>query len=167
MENLIISNLEVLIRLILALSLGGILGLERTIAQKSAGVRTYALVSMGGALFVIISQLVTLEYLTAGVGQFDPLRMAAQVIMGIGFIGAGLIIFKDTYLAGLTTAAGLWVAVGIGMASGFGLYVVAAMAAILAFFVFTVLWFFESRIKKFSSKNVEEIKSKTEYDFKG
>ena len=80
--------------------------------------------------------------------SFDPSRIASQVVVGVGFIGAGLIFTKDSKLVGITTATGLWVSAGIGMASGFGLYNIAIIATILTLFVFVVLWFFEARLKK-------------------
>jgi putative Mg2+ transporter-C (MgtC) family protein len=135
-------------KLVLAVILGALLGLERSLARKTAGMRTYTLVSMGAALFVIIAEMVAAHYSTLGIRVFDPLRVASQVIVGIGFLGAGLIIFQDNKLRGLTTAAGLWVAAGIGMAVGYGLYILAAMVTILTLFVFTVLWYVEQYLEK-------------------
>ncbi|MCH7613961.1 MAG: MgtC/SapB family protein [Candidatus Marinimicrobia bacterium] len=139
---------EIAIRLVLAMVLGSILGTERVFAHKTAGIRTYALVSMGSALFVIISQVVSNSYLSQGFTNFDMLRMAAQVVVGIGFLGAGLIIFRGSRVTGLTTASGLWVAAGIGMAVGFGLYGAAIVAAVLTLFIFIILWFIENKLKK-------------------
>lgn len=132
-------------RLFLALILGGVLGMERTLAGKTAGLRTYGLVSMGSALLVITSQLVTDYYFSIGVRAFDPLRVASQIVVGVGFLGTGLIIFleREHRLSGLTTAAGLWVSAGIGMAVGFQLYGLAIGATALTLFTFTVLWLFE------------------------
>jgi putative Mg2+ transporter-C (MgtC) family protein len=135
-------------KLVLAVVLGGLLGLERSLARKTAGMRTYTLVSMGAALFVILAEIVGQHYMELGIRNFDPLRVASQIIVGIGFLGAGLIIFQDNKLRGLTTAAGLWVAAGLGMAVGYGLYVVAAMVTILTLFVFTGLWYVERYIEK-------------------
>jgi putative Mg2+ transporter-C (MgtC) family protein len=146
MELLTPENLSVLIKLVVAVLLGSTLGLERTLAHKTAGMRTYALVTMGAALFVIVAQTVADKYLAAGIRGFDPLHTASQVIAGIGFIGAGLIIFKDDKLFGLTTAAGLWVAAGIGLAVGYALYPVAIVATIITLLVFTALWFIEQRL---------------------
>lgn len=146
MELLSPENMSVLVKLLVAVLLGGTLGLERTLAHKTAGMRTYALVSMGAALFVIVAQTIANRYLDAGIRGFDPLHTASQVIAGIGFIGAGLIIFKDDKLSGLTTAAGLWVASGIGLAVGYGLYPVAVIATIITLLIFTALWFIEQHI---------------------
>lgn len=150
MKNLIAGNLEIteiFLRLFVALALGVVLGIERTVAKKTAGMRTYGLVSLGAALFVVISEIASKTYALSSV---DPLRMASQVIVGIGFIGAGLIIFKEkeAKVSGLTTAVGLWISTGIGMAAGFGMYSLAIIATILTLFVFVILWFMEKRIKK-------------------
>ncbi len=137
------------VHLLLAALFGAALGLERTLAGKHAGVRTYALVSLGSALFVTISELVITNYASFGnpLITLDPLRIPSQVVVGIGFLGTGLIIFRDSKLSGLTTAAGLWVAAGIGVAAGFGLTLLAGFAAILTLLVFTLLWRFEQKIK--------------------
>lgn len=136
---------EMLVKLFSAMFLGMILGIERVAAHKGAGMRTYALVSMGSALFVIISETLYQKY--AGVTGIDPVRMASQIVVGIGFLGAGLIIFTDSKLIGLTTAAGLWMSGGIGVAIGHGLYLLAIAATILTLFVFTVLWVVEERLR--------------------
>lgn len=133
--------------LAVALFLGMLIGFERILAHKTAGPRTHALVSMGSALFIIIGQEVASAY--SGTTGLDPLRIASQIVVGVGFLGAGMIIFKDSHLQGLTTASGLWVAAGIGVAAGFRLYDLAVMATILTLFIFTVLWYFESRVKRF------------------
>lgn len=143
-----LTTIEIIIRLAIAVGLGAIIGLERTLAGKTAGLRTYAMVSLGSSLFVIISQIVSSNMN----GSFDPLRMASQVIAGIGFIGAGLVIFKDRKITGITTAAGLWVSAGVGMASGFGLYSVSITATVFVMLIFTIMWFVESFLKRFSYK---------------
>lgn len=134
-----------LVYLLGALLLGASLGLERSLAGKTAGVRTYGLVSMGSCLFILISRFV----IPSAPGfDFDPMRVAAGIIMGIGFLCGGVIIFKDSQLSGLTTAAGLWVAAGIGMAVGYGLLLMALFATLATLVVFTVFWFIEQRIVK-------------------
>ena len=147
------SQLEVLFQLLAAMLLGMVMGAERSIAQKTAGMRTYALVAMGSALFVIISSLVASAFL--GLVDFDPLRVTAAIIVGIGFIGAG-VIFRETALQGLTTAAGMWVAAGVGVAVGFKLYLIAIFASMLTLFAFTAMWmienFVEEHINFFSRK---------------
>lgn len=144
---------EIFWQLFLAVVLGGFLGLERAFAGKVAGLRTFALVSMGSALFVIISEIVARNYL--GATNLDPLRMASQIVVGIGFIGAGLIIFHNRKLSGLTTAAGLWVSAGIGMAVGYKLYVIAVFVTILTLFVFTLMWLIEKKATR-ALKEIEE-----------
>ena len=148
MEELLLSNVSTFIPLVVALVLGGLLGLERSFAGKTAGMRTYALVSVGSALFIIISQIVVSDF--TGVTNFDPLRVASQIIVGIGFLGAGSIILNDDTgrVGGLTTAAGLWVSAGIGMAVGFGLYCIAVFVTVLTLLVFTGLWYLEQGITK-------------------
>lgn len=141
-----IQEWSIFIQLFIAALLGSFLGLERALAGKTAGLRTFALVSMGSALFVIISEMIGNDYL--GVAAFDPLRVASQIIVGIGFLGAGLIIFKESKISGLTTAAGLWVSAGIGVAVGYKLYLIAIFVTILTLFIFTILWFIERKIKK-------------------
>lgn len=143
------EHIEVLFKLFVAMFLGIVLGIERALANKTAGMRTFSLVSIGSALFVIISQQVTSEFI--GLTNYDPLRVASQIIVGIGFLGAGLIIYKGPGVVGLTTAAGMWVAAGIGMAVGFGLYYIAVIATIFTLFIFLVLWFVEVRVKKYSN----------------
>lgn len=140
--------IEMFLRLVVAVVLGASLGVERSLAGKTAGMRTYALVSLGAAMFVAVSQVVTSQYASIGMRNFDPLRVASQIVVGIGFLGAGLIIFKNQKLRGLTTAAGLWVAAGIGMASGFGLYFIAIAGALLTLLVFTGLWYLEEFVER-------------------
>lgn len=147
MESLITEKdtVEIFIRITVAMVLGIILGTERIMARKTAGMRTYGLVSMGAAVFVILSMVMAEFYI--GRTSLDPLRVMSQIIVGIGFIGAGLIIFKGDRISGLTTAAGLWVAAGIGMASGYGLYSIAVFVTVLTLFAFTFLWRIENKIK--------------------
>ena len=147
----IITNWELFLRVFIALILGVILGTERTTAHRTAGMRTFSLVSMGAALFVIISGVVMGQ--VNGFSEADPLRMASQVVVGIGFLGAGLIIMQENSLTGLTTAAGLWVSAGIGMAVGFGLYSLAIFVAILTFLIFRVLWVVERRLEAKLAQN--------------
>jgi putative Mg2+ transporter-C (MgtC) family protein len=147
MENIFDqATIGIIMKLSIALVLGVIIGTERVWAHKTAGMRTYALVSMGAALFIIISEMISFKYL--GTGGFDPSRIASQIIVGIGFIGTGLIFTKDSKLVGLTTASGLWVSAGIGMACGFGFFKIAIITTLLTLFVFVVLSVIEERLKK-------------------
>ena len=147
MENFFdITTVDTLVRLFVALLLGMVIGIERVWAHKTAGMRTYALVSMGSALFVIVSNEMVKYY--TGMSGLNPLMLVAQIVVGVGFIGAGLIFTKDSKLMGLTTATGLWVSAGIGMAAGFKLFNIAIIATVLTLFVFIVLWFVEEQLKK-------------------
>ncbi len=113
------------LRLVAAMLLGGIIGLEREYRSKDAGFRTHFLVALGAALFTIISQYGFND------GVKDTSRVAAQVVSGIGFLGAGLIVFQKNSVRGLTTAAGLWVTAAIGMACGVGMFAVSAIVTAL------------------------------------
>ncbi len=144
---------DIIIRVAMAVGLGALLGVERTLAGKTAGLRTYAMVSLGSCLFIIISQIVSLNNIN--LFSFDPLRIGAQIIAGIGFIGAGLVIFQDNKVVGLTTAAGIWVSAGIGMACGFGMFGVAIVALVFALIIFTVLWFVEKILRKVNYNSPE------------
>lgn len=141
-------------RLILALLLGLALGFERTIAGKMAGMRTYALVSMGSCLLIIVGNEVLLQY--ADASGVDPLRMASGIITGIGFICGGLIIFTEKKLVGLTSSAGMWVAASIGITVGFGLSMLAIFATILTLITFSILWKLEEAIQKVSNEAVRD-----------
>ena len=144
METFAIDS-EIFFQLFTALFLGALLGFERLLAGKEAGMRTFGLVAIGSCLFVIIGELVMNDYYH--VFNSDPLRMASSVVTGIGFIGAGLIIFQHE-LKGLTTAAALWVASAIGVAVGFKLYMIATFTTFLTLFVCVGLWFFERYLEK-------------------
>lgn len=133
-------------KLVLAMVLGGVIGTERAIlARQAAGTRTFGLVALGACLFIVISSYVDSAYI--GVLTFDPLRVGAAIIMGIGFLAGGLIIFRNDGLHGATTAAGLWIATGIGMAVGYGMYAVSIFVTILALLMFTGMWYVENRFK--------------------
>ena len=124
---------ELTVRLSLALVLGGAIGLEREYRAKEAGFRTHFLVALGSALFCIVSQF------GFGIDLKDSSRVAAQVVSGIGFLGAGTIIFQKNVVRGLTTAAGLWVTAAIGLACGTGMYVAAMIATAMVLLGLEVL----------------------------
>ncbi len=151
------------LKLTAALVCGTAIGTERIISHKAAGMRTYALVAMGAALFVIISELLIKEYIAAGINLTDPLQMPSMIISGIGFLGAGIIIFREKNLTGLTTASGLWVTAGIGMACGAGFFMPAFMTTLLALFVLIILWHVEKHVKMMSPY-VEDTKKKSVKD---
>ncbi len=123
------DELRIFGQLLLAALLGMGIGIEREVAQKSAGMRTYSLVSLGAALFTILSVQGFRQFF--GEASVDPTRVAAQVVLGVGFLGAGLIILREGRVRGLTTAAGLWVAAAIGMAVGVRFYSIAVFTAVL------------------------------------
>ncbi len=139
-------NLPLIIKLLLAVGLGAVIGTERTLAHKMAGMRTYAFVSLGSCLLVLISLLATKEFI--GFTNFDPMRMAAGIVMGIGFLCGGIIIYHNDRIIGVTTAAGLWVANGIGIAVAFGYFTIAIVTTILALFIFSTLWGVEEQMRK-------------------
>jgi putative Mg2+ transporter-C (MgtC) family protein len=124
---------DVLWRLALAGALGGAIGFERELREREAGLRTHMIVCIGSALFTIISAYGFTEFLTSGdtVVRADPTRIAAQIVTGIGFLGAGAIIRQGISVRGLTTAATLWVAAAIGMAAGAGYYPGAVLGTII------------------------------------
>ena len=129
-------------RLVIAGLLGGLIGMERDFRAKEAGVRTHFIVALGSALFMIISQF-------AFEGkQHDAARVAAQVVSGIGFIGAGVIIFQRNVIRGVTTAAGLWVAAAIGMACGDGMYSVALAATLLTVLCLEMMHFINMQVSE-------------------
>ncbi len=123
-----LSYLDVTIRLLVAAALTGAIGLERELRERAAGLRTHMLVGVGSALFTIVSAYAWTDFTFTGAVQFDPTRIAAQVVAGIGFLGAGVIIRQGLSVKGVTTAAGLWVVAGIGMAAGAGYFVGAVVA---------------------------------------
>src|SRR5438874_10756209 len=130
---------EVFGRVALAAALGAVLGLERGLRDREAGLRTHLLVSVGSALFTIVSAYGFKEFLTSGanVVRADPTRIAAQIVTGIGFLGAGAIIRQGLAVRGLTTAATLWVVAALGLAAGAGHYSGAVITTALVLFA---LW---------------------------
>ena len=160
MELLALPHFEIAMRMTIAMLLGLLVGAERSHVGKSAGMRTYALVSLGAALFIIISEMISAGYLGSGMfgkTSLDPTRIASQLVVGIGFLGAGVIFVQRQILTGLTTAAGLWVVAGIGAACGYGLYFIAAYATFLTLVAFEALWYVEERFLR-SAKSDNEAK---------
>ena len=139
-----VSDREVVVRLVLALVLSGLVGLEREAKGRAAGLRTHILVSVGSALIMLTG--VHLMTLYRGVVEGDPGRLAAQVVSGVGFLGAGTIIqFRDS-VRGLTTAASVWAAAGIGLAVGSGFYMGAMAATALVLAALLLLRSLEARV---------------------
>jgi putative Mg2+ transporter-C (MgtC) family protein len=127
-----ISPEQVVIRLVVAAVLGGLVGLERERLEWAAGMRTHALVSLGSALFMVVSILGFSDILDERHVILDPSRVAAQVASGIGFIGAGTIILRKEVVKGLTTAASIWAVAAVGLAVGGGMFLAAGAATLLA-----------------------------------
>lgn len=141
-------------QLLYAMVLGMMLGIERNVAGKSAGMRTYGLVSMGSCLFMIISLGLVPHFV--GVMNVDIMRVLSGVVTGVGFIGAGFIMLRNEVIHGLTTAAGLWVSAGIGVAVGVGFYNIALFATAFTLLTFTVFWYVERHIEEGISVHLPE-----------
>ena len=145
-----VTYVAIAIRIISAFVLGGIIGLERGMKNRPAGLRTYMLVCVGSCLIMLTNQYI---YQVFGAG--DPVRMGAQVVSGIGFLGAGtIVVTKRNQIKGLTTAAGLWAAAAVGLALGIGFYEAAFLGGTLVFVIITVIHSWDNQIHRFS-KTVE------------
>ena len=136
---------EALARLALAAGLGGAIGIERELRDRYAGLRTHLLVSLGSALFTIVSAYAWTGFKFGGGVNYDPTRIAAQIVTGIGFLGAGAIMRQGISVHGLTTAATLWMAAAVGMTAATGFYSVAALATGVTVIVLWPLRIFERR----------------------
>ena len=147
---------ELLLRILCAAMLGGLIGMEREYRAKEAGFRTHFLVGLGAAIFMILSKYGYDDVLKADLVRLDPSRIAAQVVSGIGFIGAGCIIFQRHAVRGLTTAAGLWVTSAIGMACGTGMYVLATTATVMVVVCLETVSFIHNRFGKKNKQTEEE-----------
>ena len=174
-------NAEFIIRLLMAIALGFALGLERELTNKYAGLRTHILVCLGACIFTLLSIYAFPTFATGdnvdiaqATGIRDTSRVAAQIVTGIGFIGAGTVLRNGPMVFGLTTAATLWIAASIGMACGAGIFDVAIIATVLSVAVLTLIRIFEKQILPSSGKLVRRCKMtvylnindvKTVYDF--
>jgi putative Mg2+ transporter-C (MgtC) family protein len=142
----VISLQDAVIRLVVATVLGSLIGLEREIGEQSAGLRTHALVSLAASLFMLVS-IYSLGDLKSTLGiSFNPTQVAAQVVSGIGFLGAGAILLRREVVRGLTTAAALWFATSVGLACGAGMYAISLVATLLALFLLLVIKPIERRL---------------------
>lgn len=137
METLapISTELDWLLRIIVAAICGGVIGYERAIQRKSAGVRTHIVVAIASALFMIVSKYGFTDLLNMHDIALDPSRIAAQIVTGISFIGAGTILVRKEQISGLTTAAGVWATAAIGMAIGAGMYFIGVLSTALLFII--------------------------------
>jgi len=139
--------IDFLVRMLLASLLGGLIGLERDIHGRAAGLRTHLLVSLGAAVFTILSGVISNNAANSGFTT-DPARIAAQIVSGIGFLGAGVIIKEGANVRGLTTAACLWTVAAIGMATGSGYYAIAIFATVIAMIGLAILKYGENLYSK-------------------
>lgn len=152
------TELDITLRLAIAMLLGGVIGFEREYRAKDAGFRTHFLVALGSALFCIVSQY------GFGFELKDSSRVAAQVVSGIGFLGAGTIIFQKNVVRGLTTAAGLWVTAAIGLACGTGMYIPAVVTTLMVLIGLEILSVIIPRVStsvvilSFSATSQESVK---------
>jgi putative Mg2+ transporter-C (MgtC) family protein len=144
----VIAPEQIILRLLIATILGAAVGLERERLEWAAGLRTHALVCVGAALFMIVSAFGFADALGSSDVILDPSRVAAQVVSGIGFIGAGTIIFRREIVRGLTTAASIWAVAAIGLAVGGGMYLAAIVATVLALVILAVVKPIEWRVFK-------------------
>lgn len=150
MEIREVTYLAVAVRILIAIVAGGLLGLERGMKNRPAGMRTYMLVCVGSCLIMVTNQFV---YQVFGTG--DPVRLGAQVISGIGFLGAGtIVVTRRNQIKGLTTAAGLWASAGIGLALGIGFYEAAVIGSVAIFTVITLLQRMDNNLHR-KSKQLE------------
>jgi len=138
---------EMITRLLLATVFGGAIGYVRELTKKAAGLRTHTLVCLGSTIFTLVS-----IYMVKGVPGADPSRIAASVVTGIGFIGAGTIFVTGGSVRGLTTAASIWVCAAIGLAVGAGLYSLATFATILSLVVIQLLQILEKKFMRESER---------------
>lgn len=138
LSEFLMFRLDLLLRLVVACICGSIIGYERKNRLKEAGIRTHIIVALGAALIMIISKYGSFDVMNKGI-SYDPTRIAAQIVSGIGFLGAGMIFIRRQAVSGLTTAAGIWTTAGVGMAVGARMYFVGISATILVLIVQIIL----------------------------
>ena len=150
MEVREVTYIAIAVRIAVAVVLGGIIGLERGLKNRPAGLRTYMLVCVGACLIMVTNQ-----YIYQAFGAGDPVRMGAQVVSGIGFLGAGtIVVTKRNQIKGLTTAAGLWAAAAVGLSVGIGLYEAAVIGGAVIFIVLSLIHSWDNKMRQ-NSKMVE------------
>ena len=150
MTEQLFGELHSLLYILLAVVLGFAIGYERKLRYKEAGIRTHTIVCVGSALIMVVS-----KYGFSDIQEYDASRVAAQIVSGIGFLGAGIIIYRKHEIHGLTTAAGVWATAGVGMAAGAGMYVVAAGAAVV---IIGVQCIFHIKCRLFRTKKYFQVK---------
>ncbi len=152
-----IENADILIRILVSIILGSIIGFEREITNKSAGLRTQIMVCLGSCIFTILS----IYGFSTAVSLYpmgDPARVAAQIITGIGFIGAGTVLRQGLTVTGLTTASTLWIVAAIGMACGCGYINIAVVSTVLAVAILVLIRIFEFKIMPKNLKHLRKVK---------
>lgn len=152
MNQILLQNSEVILKLILAVGLGLLVGAERFFVHRGegAGMKTHAMVSLGSAVFVLISEFLVQKYMNFP--GFNPIMIPSQIIVGVGFLGAGSIMVYGSQLRGLTTAGGLWVMAATGMAVGFGFYSLAIITTLLVLLILILINMLERPIKKITEE---------------
>lgn len=150
MTEQLFGELHSLLNILLAVLLGFAIGYERKLRYKEAGIRTHTIVCVGSALIMVVS-----KYGFSDIQEYDASRVAAQIVSGIGFLGAGIIIYRKHEIHGLTTAAGVWATAGVGMAAGAGMYVVATGAAVV---IIGVQCIFHIKCRLFRTKKYFQVK---------
>ena len=140
-------------RLLVAVILGTLMGVNRSLFGKHAGMRTYALVSLGSCVFAIVGTLASYEL--AAFNGTNPLQIAASVVVGIGFIGSGLAAFRGEHPIELTTASGIWVVAAVGMACGYGLFILATTCKLLGILIFSLLSYAEHWLQEVWGEKVQ------------
>ena len=140
-------------RLLVAVILGTLMGVNRSLFGKHAGMRTYALVSLGSCVFAIVGTLASYEL--AAFNGTNPLQIAASVVVGIGFIGSGLAAFRGEHPIELTTASGIWVVAAVGMACGYGLFILATTCTLLGILIFSLLSYAEHWLQEVWGEKVQ------------
>ncbi len=149
-----LTQWESLFRIGLAAVLGGVIGYERETLDKSAGLRTHMLVSLGAALFMVASILIVQDFAESDIeSRLDPTRIASTIVTGIGFLGGGIIFRQESRVHGLTTAAGLWVAAAIGLACGAGYFIMASGSVVLTIVILGLIRPVEKRIETRSEED--------------
>ena len=152
LNTLALSPKDILIRMLCAMIVGTVIGMEREYTHRPAGLRTHILVALGACAVMITGQLIFFQYRPLG-GTSDPARLAAQVISGVGFLGAGTIMREGVNVKGLTTAASLWAVACLGIAAGGGYYQIALIGMILMFITLTLLEVLQNLLLKGSKKH--------------
>ncbi len=131
------NQFDIIVKLFLAALLGSIIGFERKYIGKEAGIKTFSLIALGAALFVILGKEAVPYFSLSGV--YDAGRILSYIVIGVGFLGSGIILHRGLHIQGLTTAAGIWVTAAIGIACALGLYLIAAFTALFVIIIFMVV----------------------------